>query len=76
MIPIQGSNTMTTIITFQQLLDQYILERSLTEASIGSYRRVLRCFTKDTGITKLSDISLPILLEWRLAVTVRASDIT
>ncbi len=64
------------IRTFKELLQQYIKEKPLSEATIGSYSRILNCFIKDTGITDLDQVSLTTLLEWRLTVIERSSDIT
>jgi integrase len=62
--------------TFDELLNQYILEKSLSEATISSYSSILRRFIKDTEITQLRKVTLSPLLEWRLSVTTRTSDIT
>jgi site-specific recombinase XerD len=67
---------MKRISTFEQLLDQYIHEKPLSDATIGSYTRILRRFQKDTGIEKLDVVTLTTLLEWRLEIISRASDIT
>jgi len=64
------------ITTFNELLDQYILEKPLSEASKASYRRILNCFTQDTGITRITDVSFSKLLRWRMDVLTRSSDIT
>ena len=67
---------MKRISTFDDLLNQYILEKPLSEATVSSYSAILRCFIKDTEITRLNKITLAPLLEWRLSVTTRTSDIT
>lgn len=67
---------MKKIRTFEALLEQYVIEKPLSEATISSYTRILHCFTKDTKITHLDKVSLTPLLEWRLNVIHRTSDIT
>lgn len=62
--------------TFDELLKQYILEKPLSTATISSYTRVLRCFMRDTNIIQLNEVTLASLLNWRLTVLTRTSDIT
>ncbi len=67
---------MKRISTFDDLLNQYILEKPLSDATVSSYSAILHCFIKDTHITQLNKVTLTPLLEWRLSVTTRTSDIT
>ncbi len=63
-------------LSFFDLLEQYIKEKSLSDATIITYTGVIRKFTEDTGITELDQITFERLLDWRLSVRKRASDIT
>jgi len=67
---------MKRISTFDDLLNQYILEKPLSDATVSSYSAILHCFIKDTQITRLNQVTLTPLLDWRLSVTTRTSDIT
>ncbi len=67
---------MKSISTFNELLDQYKLEKSLSKATIFSYTGIIRCFITDTGIQHLNEVTLEPLLNWRLSVINRSSDIT
>jgi len=67
---------MKRISTFEQLLTQYALEKPLSEATIKTYRGVINCFTKDTGIKNINAIKFEKLLDWRISVILRSSDIT
>ncbi|MBC8212254.1 MAG: site-specific integrase [Gammaproteobacteria bacterium] len=67
---------MTEVSTFDELLNQYIIEKPLSSATIVTYKGVVNRFTKDTGIESIDNIPYVSLLEWRLAVTERSSDIT
>ncbi len=61
---------------FTDLLTQYARHKSLSPATIRTYRGVIRRFCLDTGIEKIRDVQLESLLEWRLAVLSRSTDIT
>lgn len=61
---------------FHDLLNQYIKEKSLSSASIKTYTGVVNRFVIDTKIIALQDIDFEALLEWRLSVRERSSDIT
>ena len=67
---------MKKISTFDELLKQYVLEKPLCSATVSSYTRILRCFIRDTKIIQLNEITLTPLLEWRLTVITRTSDIS
>jgi len=64
------------ITTFSQLLSQYIKEKSLSPASIKTYSEVLKKFQNDTKISRLDEVTFELLLDWRLDVIERSSDIT
>jgi integrase len=61
---------------FIDLLARYAKHKSLSDATIRTYRGVVRQFCRDTGIVKMRDVKLEALLEWRLNVLSRSSDIT
>jgi len=64
------------IATFPQLLGQYIKEKSLSPASIKTYSEVLKKFQADTKISRLDEVNFELLLDWRLDVIERSSDVT
>ena len=72
----QKDNCMKKPYTFNGLLDQYIKEKSLSPATIVTYKSVVKLFTKDTGIEYLNKVRYEKLLDWRLTITQRSSDIT
>ncbi len=63
-------------LSFFNLLEQYVKEKSLSDATITTYTNVIRKFTSDTDITHLDQVTFERLLDWRLSVRNRASDIT
>ncbi len=63
-------------LSFLGLLNQYVKEKPLSNATIQTYSGVVRGFTNDTGITHLANIDFEKLLDWRLSVIARSSDIT
>jgi site-specific recombinase XerD len=67
---------MKRISTFNDLLNQYILEKPLSDATIVTYKSVVSRFSADTGIEYLHKVRYKRLLDWRLTVTLRSSDIT
>jgi integrase len=67
---------MKRISTFNELLNQYTLEKPLSEATVTSYTRILHGFITDTGLQHLNEVSLAPLLIWRKSVIKRTSDIT
>ena len=62
--------------TYTDVLEQYLKEKPLSDATAQTYRSVVRKFTSDTQIEKLSDTRFSVLLDWRLDVISRSSDIT
>ena len=64
------------VVSFFDLLDQYIREKPLAEATIKTYRGVVNRFVSDTNIISLDKITFEALLDWRLDVVGRSSDIT
>jgi len=61
---------------FSNLLTIYEKHKSLSSATIRTYRGVIRRFCADTGIEDIKDVKFETLLEWRLNVLSRSSDIT
>ncbi len=62
--------------SFIELVDRYIREKPLSPATVKNYRSVVSRFVDDTGIKYLDQISFEPLLDWRLSVIERSSDIT
>lgn len=67
---------MNNDLTFSGILDQYFREKPLSTATMRTYKSVLKRFREDTGIEYLRDVRFENLLDWRLDVIERASDIT
>ncbi len=64
------------VLTYTGVVEQYLKEKPLSEATAKTYRSVVRKFTSDTQIEMLSDTRFSNLLDWRLDVISRSSDIT
>ena len=62
--------------TLEELLDQYLYEKPLSQASQDSYTRILNILQQDTGIRTIGDVTTPKLLKWRENVRSRTTDIT
>ena len=67
---------MNRITTFDDLLNQYIREKPLSSATIVTYKSVVSLFSTDTGILDLDKVHYEKLLNWRLTIIERSSDIT
>ena len=67
---------MKKISTFDELLNQYIIEKPLSSATIVTYKGIVKIFSNDTGIQCLDKINYEKLLNWRLTIIQRSSDIT
>ena len=67
---------MSTRLTFNCLLRQYTREKPLSSATIKTYKDVVSLFLNDTGYRFLDDPTFDELLEWRLRIIERTSDIT
>ena len=55
------------------LLTMYIRERALSSPSVFHYRFVKRTFVRDTGVERLEDIDIEVLLSWREATIRRGA---
>jgi len=67
---------LNTQLTFTFLLKQYFKEKPLSSATKKTYQGVVSLFLTDTGYHYLSDITFESLLDWRLKIIERSSDIT
>jgi integrase len=67
---------MDKINKFSDLLSRYAQHKSLSSATIKTYQGVIRRFCLDTGIVNIQDVNFEALLQWRLDVLARSSDIT
>jgi hypothetical protein len=58
------------------LMDQYVKEKSLSEATIKTYEGVVNRFVIDTKTQYLNDITFDSALDWRSQILQRANDTT
>ena len=67
---------MDEIILLQDLVAQYIKEKSLTTPTQKNYIRIADQFSRETGIVQLDCIDFEQLLTWRIDVIARSSSTT
>ena len=67
---------MDEIVLLQDLVAQYIKEKSLTTPTQKNYTRIADQFSRETGIVNLDSIDFEKLLAWRIDVIARSSSTT
>ncbi len=67
---------MDEIVLLQDLVAQYIIEKSLTTPTQKNYTRIADQFSRETGFITLDNIDFEKLLAWRIDVIARSSSIT
>ena len=63
----------TTVLSFEDLLEYYSADRLPARATIKHYKFVVTLFSKDTGITDVTQITKLIANQWRNTVFKRSS---